>query len=444
MTRPQAYCRKRSLLWLTNTKTAAFYPYQLLRRKAGILEFLGQWTRALAIHEDNRAALDTANDAGLAAENQIDMVAVYYSMNDFDRAGGLVAQAADHYSRTGNLRGMALAELKTGNIKVETGDYRGAVEFFRRVIDKCILLENDDLLAEAYSNLGTAFFYLNDIDQAKDYYHKALQINLGLGSREGLARDYENIAGFYYDRSLYREAEGYFNKRLDISRAMGDPVNYGVTMFKLGKVYQQLRENDKFLDCLSRSLDTFTRLGNRKWMAHILAARSEHLVAHGRCREGLEYNGRACDIFRELKMPYYLSFYLCSRAEILLKTGDIGEVEALLDQAREACRQAQSPELEFNITVARAKLLARSDKNLAAELLKKALPGAEGEEAKAVLNYELFKHTNDPKHREKALELYKNLYQDTGAPEFKEMIAELETDPENLIFKKKIAELEQS
>ncbi len=70
--------------------------------------------------------------------------------------------------------------------------------------------------AENYSNLGHTCFINNELDQAQDYYTKALKINEQLGHEEPIAKNYISLGIVLSKKGLSKQARSNWVKARDI------------------------------------------------------------------------------------------------------------------------------------------------------------------------------------------------------------------------------------
>jgi tetratricopeptide (TPR) repeat protein len=405
----------------------SFHPYHLLRRKAGILEFLGCWQQSLDIYTLNRSAV---SDPKLVYQTQVDIATCLHSLGKFDLALGLLREAVEYYTRAGDNAGLTHALLKQGNAHYVMGEFGPARDCYLRAIDLSLADGNRVSLSSAYGNLGNIYYFTDNLDEALFYYEKDLEISQHLENKKCLVACLGNIGGIYYSRGLYPKALKWFQKELRLCAEIGDLPSLGMTKFTIGEVLRKMGELSQSLSCLEEAMEIFRRLGDRKGMAHVLSSFSEINAEAGRFQLALKQNAEACAIFREKKITYYLGFYLCSRAELLMSSGCYETVEPLLDEAEGIGRQIGSCEILFNVGIARAKAAAQRSTDEARMMLEAMLKDEQPDEETALVCFELFKLTKREDHRTRALKLYQKLYRATEALEFRSFIERLTAQSE--------------
>jgi len=433
-TMPQARARSlarrsREQLWIEFRKDGtehSFHPYHLLRRKAGILEFLGYWQQAFDIYARNRSVV---SDPELVYQTQVDLATCLHGLGKFDLALGLLREAVAYYTRVGDNAGLTQALLKQGNAHYEMGEFGPARDCYLRAIDLSLVEGNRVSLSSAYGNLGNIYYLTDHLDEALSYYEKDLEISQYLENKKCLVACLGNIGGIYYSRGLYPKALEWFQKKLRLCAEIGDLPSLGMTKFTIGEVLRRIGEMSRSQSCLEEAMEIFRRLGDRKGMAHVLSSFSEINAEAGRFQLALRQNAEACAIFREKKMTYYLGSYLCSRAELIISSGSCETVEPLLDEAEGIGRQIGSREILFNVGVARAKAAARRSAEEAREILEAMLNEERTDEETALICLELFKLTKKEDYRTQALTLYQKLYRATESQEIRKFVEYLSAQP---------------
>jgi len=138
-----------------------------------------------------------------------------------------------------------------GLIKLEMGDYRGAIEYYNKSIE----LGGD---AKDYVGRGAAEYHLADYDKAMQDETKALQID-------------PKVENVYYWRALIKEVIGDYNGSIDDhkkSLEMGG--NTGMDYEDLAADENHLKDNAKALDYINMAIAADTSLKNAfSWRGRI-------------------------------------------------------------------------------------------------------------------------------------------------------------------------------
>ncbi|CAG5132126.1 unnamed protein product, partial [Candidula unifasciata] len=117
----------------------------------------------------------------------------------------------------------------------KAGDCRMGVQFFEAAVEA----GTDDLktLSAIYSQLGNAYFYLQDYGKALEYHKHDLNLARTTNDKIGEAKASGNLGNTLKVIGRFDEAIVYCLKHLEISREMEDKVGEARALYNLGNVY---------------------------------------------------------------------------------------------------------------------------------------------------------------------------------------------------------------
>ncbi|KAL3870314.1 hypothetical protein ACJMK2_038390 [Sinanodonta woodiana] len=117
----------------------------------------------------------------------------------------------------------------------KAGDCRTGVQFFEAAVQA----GTDDLktLSAIYSQLGNAYFYLQEYGKALEYHKHDLNLARTLGDRVGEAKASGNLGNTLKVLGKFDEAIACCQRHLDISRELRDRVGEARALYNLGNVY---------------------------------------------------------------------------------------------------------------------------------------------------------------------------------------------------------------
>ncbi|XP_077986446.1 G-protein-signaling modulator 2-like isoform X2 [Glandiceps talaboti] len=117
----------------------------------------------------------------------------------------------------------------------KAGDCKTGVQFFEAAVQ----VGTDDLktLSAIYSQLGNAYFYLQEYGKALEYHKHDLTLARTIGDRLGEAKASGNLGNTLKVLSKFDEAIVCCQRHLEISRELGDRVGEGRALYNLGNVY---------------------------------------------------------------------------------------------------------------------------------------------------------------------------------------------------------------
>ncbi|WP_353684560.1 tetratricopeptide repeat protein [Thermodesulfovibrio sp. 3907-1M] len=230
------------------------------------------------------------------AQTEIDKCFNYFKAGDYHRAIESGKKAVKLYPRS------VYAYFCLGIAYIETGDINLAIEALKKTEAYAV---RDDELMVIYNNLGSAYSYKGDLDNALLYYSRSLDLAKKLGKRDFEATNlndialifhkkgeldralkyfeealklennekykthtYNNIAAVYCDKKDYKKAIEYFKKAIEINERHGDYHNSGKIMLNLGWTYLEIKDFENAYFYLDEGLKRVKKVGDKYWEAY--------------------------------------------------------------------------------------------------------------------------------------------------------------------------------
>lgn len=131
--------------------------------------------------------------------------------------------------------GTCLELALEGERLCKAGDCRQGVQFFEAAVQ----VGTDDLqtLGAIYSQLGNAYFYLQEYGKALEYHKHDLNLARAIGDRLGEAKASGNLGNTLKVLGKFEEAIVCCQRHLDISRELGDKIGEARALYNLANVY---------------------------------------------------------------------------------------------------------------------------------------------------------------------------------------------------------------
>ncbi len=274
---------------------------------------------------------DKSNKLCITALDEYNAKNYKQSLDDYKKAIALDGSNGNAYEGKGsdeynlNMKDSALADEFTalkltpdlknvrnwiGLIKLETGDYRGSLEYYNKSIEM-------GGSAKDYVGRGAAEYHLGDYDKAMQDETKALQMD----------PDIENV---YYWRAQIKEAMGDFKGAIDDHMlSMDKAENKGMDYEGLASDEDNLGNLDKALEYINVAIAADTSLKNAyNWRGRIKQEMKDYTGSMNdytmslkiAANKGKDYEGRAVD-------EYYLKDYSSALADINLAIQSDGSLK---------------------------------------------------------------------------------------------------------------------
>ena len=161
--------------------------------------------------------------------------------------------------------------IQQGNRQHRTGQLTQAAETYRRALAYLQGLPENDWtrngVAGMYHQLGMTAQHRGQLDEADDWYRKALTIFGDLSDRPRLAAVYHQLGITAQHRGQLDEADDWYRKALTIFEDLSDPPHMAAVYHQLGRTAQHRGQLDEADDWYRKSLAIKEELGNRPGMA---------------------------------------------------------------------------------------------------------------------------------------------------------------------------------
>ncbi|XP_049588017.1 G-protein-signaling modulator 2 isoform X1 [Syngnathus scovelli] len=117
----------------------------------------------------------------------------------------------------------------------KAANYGAGVSFFESAIQ--VGTEDLQILSAIYSQLGNAYFHLQEYNKALEYHRHDLTLTRTIGDEVGEAKASGNLGNTLKLLGRYNEAVVCCQRHLDIARAMSDKVGQARALYNFGNVY---------------------------------------------------------------------------------------------------------------------------------------------------------------------------------------------------------------
>ena len=122
---------------------------------------------------------------------------------------------------------------------------------------------NTEEKADAYYNLGRAYYFLEDSHRAIEYLKQYLSITEEVGNRAGAGCAYRDLGFAHLLEGDCQRAIEYTNKYLIIAKEVGDRAGEGCAYGNLGRAYYSLKEFQRAIEYTNKCLIIAKEVGDR-------------------------------------------------------------------------------------------------------------------------------------------------------------------------------------
>jgi len=221
---------------------------------------------------------------------------------------------------------MGIAYLVLGRMKSAENEFR-----------KCLQLSEKDTygMASALGNLGIVFMDKGELEKAREYYEKALEIHRELGNKLGMANQLGNLGNVFMDKGELEKAREYHEKALEIHRELGNKLGMASALGNLGNVFRQLGELEKAREYHEKALEIHRELGNKLGMANQLGNLGNVFAQLGELEKAREYHEKALKLDEELGNKLGMAQDYGNLGNVFAQ---LGELEKALQSLKESVK----------------------------------------------------------------------------------------------------------
>lgn len=145
-------------------------------------------------------------------------------------------QSDRQQSQAAQLAGTTCMELALeGERLCKMGDFKAGIKFFEEALK--VGTSDKRTLSAIYSQLGNAYFYLEDYNKALENHEHDVALVHSMGDKEAEAKACGNLGNTLKMLEDYDKAARYCLRYLDLSRELKDEVAEGRALYNLGNVY---------------------------------------------------------------------------------------------------------------------------------------------------------------------------------------------------------------
>jgi len=188
---------------------------------------------------------------------------VYAVLNEKERARSLYREILKHQRKNPDARIAGQTLVNLGNLSRELGEGERARAYYLEAEELLESIRDDFSLGMLYGNLG-----LLEIDgecpgEAISFFKRAIDLHKKTGHEEGLAAAWGHLGRAYRQLGKNKEAETCFNYSYTHFGQVGNSAGEAEALRGLADIYEDRKEPELALRCLTRIRENFTRFGLR-------------------------------------------------------------------------------------------------------------------------------------------------------------------------------------
>ena len=179
-------------------------------------------------------------------------------------------------------------------------DFHGAIEYLKQYLSIAEEVGDRAGAGCAYGTLGCVYRSLGDSQTALEYQKKSLSIAKEVGDRAGAGRAYGHLGWAYQSLGDSQRAIEYHNQHISIAKEIGDRAAEGCGYGNLGDAYESLSEFQRAIEYHNQHLSIAKEVGNRACQGKALAKLGFAYRSLNEFQRAIEYNNKYLIIAKEV------------------------------------------------------------------------------------------------------------------------------------------------
>lgn len=436
-------------------------------QKGKVLELIGKWDECEHAYSKALRLAKKTRDVLLLGQCNNSMGRLLVLKGDYGSAAKYLQTAVQLFELMEDKSGIARVYGNLGNLHFRQGDYKSAKSYFTQSIelsravaeipnaqivahlgltymnqgnyDEAIRCQQAQLelsrvsndkqgMADLYTKVGIVYFEKGEYDAALENYLKGLELSEELGNKQLTAIATGCIGSVYERKGDYDRAMEHFERDLQLCEELGDKQGIAIALGLIGELLSYKGDFYKGIDYLQKNLMICEELGYKKGIAKAVNTLADIFFYLKEFNRSLQYYDRAIEVTRKIGNKLVLGFSLTEKGAVLIEIGALDELSPVVQSALAISMELGNPDLLFESEILSAKSFRLYGNKQQAKVTLKGLLAKPLQKAQQAAVYaELYRLTpNDQSLKEKALELYRELYASTPKHSFKLQMENLE------------------
>lgn len=194
-------------------------------------------------------------------------------------------------------------------------------------------LQNEEDIADAYHNLGVAYFYANSYETSLDFLYKSLEIRDRVGEPYKISTTLNSIGNVLYALNNSAEALSYYNRSLELIRVAKNKKMEASILINLGSLHATLGEDKKAFDFLNQSVQLHEELKDSVGLSSALNNLALVYRDGGEMSKSLQCDMKALDINQKLGRLWDIAYISNTLGETYLLMKNYNMAYSYFNQA---------------------------------------------------------------------------------------------------------------
>ena len=351
---------------------------------------------------------------------------IYWNQGNYGKAMECYEKQLIINEEIGYKRGIGMAVGNMGNVYSDQGNYEKAMGCYEEQLIINEEIGNNRGIGIAVVNMGTVYSDQGNYEKAMGCYEKSLKSFEEIGYKAGISSVVGNMGAVYSDQGNYEKAMECSEKSLKSFEEIGDKGGIAFAVGAMGDIYRVKGSYGKSMECYKNQLKICEELGDKSGISFIMGNMGIACKDEGNLKLAIEYFNRSMQICIEIGNKLVLADKLILKADIYLIEKKYKEAIEICDEGLMMAKEIADLKSIFNGRILKNKLISVQDKESGILSLESMLNDYKEESQIADINFELFKLAGYKKYKNRAVEIYRKLYEKTPKIDYKNKIDELE------------------
>ncbi len=315
-----------------------------------------------------------------------------------------------------------------GLIFMNQGNYDAGIAWLEEQLDLSEQAKDKPGQNILYTNLGIIYLEKGALDSSQLCLEKGLALSEELGNKLFMTICIGSLGSVWEKKGDYPKAMQLFERDLSLVRELGDKQGTAIACGLIGDLLSVMGEFDRAIENLEKALALSRELNYKKGIAKALNTLGDTYFFKNDTERAAKYYSEAIETSREMGNRLVLCSSLIEKGLVVLYAGDVAAARRFLEEGRSIAISLGNHDLQFSANILQAKIaMAEHNPDGARHLLYQIIALSKSGREEAAAHYELRKVGSDPEnHRERALSLYRDLFEKTPQYLFRMRVAELE------------------
>ncbi len=250
---------------------------------------------------------------GLSLNN---IAQVYAKTGNSKESIAFFKKASELFEEIGDITNLSISQHKLGIVLVDTANFSEARIRLLKALAGLEHCAPKNLVVECYLYLGKSYEQINQEDQAKEYYTKAIDLLKELQNYQQLGQCYAKFGQFDYRKGSIDRAMSHFEKAETYYRQASYKPGLAEVYCLLGILYQDIGKFSQAISYLSDSLKLREEIQDRHGIAECHNYLAQVSGQNGNLSEAQDHLQKAKEIYQQLSHQKGLLLIQISQAAL--------------------------------------------------------------------------------------------------------------------------------